>query len=80
MAQPKYPAKARKLRWTGKVQVRIKIDKEGKVVWAKAVSGNKLFWPNCESAARRSTFQKPVFLGESVTVLTSVVYNFVSPR
>jgi TonB family protein len=55
--KPPFPAAARAVRATGEVVVAIKIDKEGKVNFAKAESGHPLLQRAAEAAARQSLFE-----------------------
>ena len=48
---PKYPASAQAVRATGTVNVVVKIDKNGKVISANAISGHPLLRKACEVAA-----------------------------
>lgn len=77
IAQPKYPTTARKMGLEDRVELLIKISSNGNVVSAEPISGNKIFWSNAVRAARLSKFQKPLFLGKPVTVVTTIAYNFV---
>lgn len=80
LAQPKYPAAARKIGLEESVQLLIRISPNGNVVSAEPISGNKIFWPNAVRAARISKFKKPLFLGKPVTIVTTITYNFLLSR
>ena len=56
LAQPVYPAAAKQVRASGKVEVQVLIDESGRVVSASIVSGNPLLRDSALSAARKSTF------------------------
>ena len=77
LAKPPYPSEARSSRASGMVQVQITISEEGKVIFACAMSGNKLLYEASESAAYQSTFKPTTILGKPVKVTGVVVYNFV---
>ncbi len=57
LAKPPYPAAARAVRAIGEVVVEVKIDREGKVAEAKAVSGHPLLRKVSADAARQSLFE-----------------------
>ena len=77
LAVPVYPDIAKKLNAQGKVTIQITLDEEGKVVSAKAISGNSLLRAAGEDAARRSKF-KPTLIGnQPVKANGFIVYNFV---
>jgi len=58
LAKPPYPAAARAVRAVGEVVVEVKIDKEGKVISAKAVSGHPLLRTVSVQAANQSLFEE----------------------
>src|SRR5690606_22356928 len=58
LPKPPYPAVARVVRATGEVVVEVKIDKEGKVISANAVSGHPLLRAVSVQAARGSLFEQ----------------------
>lgn len=57
LVKPPYPAAARAVRAIGEVVVEVKIDKEGKVIEAKAVSGHPLLRNVSADAAKKSLFE-----------------------
>ena len=57
LSKPPYPAAAQAVRATGEVVVEVKIDREGKVVEAKAVSGHPLLRVASVQAAKQSLFE-----------------------
>ncbi len=57
LPKPPYPAAARAVRAIGEVVVEVKIDREGKVVEAKAVSGHPLLRVASAQAAEQSLFE-----------------------
>ncbi len=57
LSKPPYPAAARAVRANGEVVVEVKIDKKGKVVEAKAVSGHPLLRAFSVQAAKQSLFE-----------------------
>lgn len=74
---PAYPEIAKRMNTQGKVTVQIILDKEGKVISAKAVTGHTLLRSTGEEAARKSKF-KPARVGNQAVKATGfIVYNFV---
>lgn len=78
LVQPPYPTIARSARVSGKVQVQITIDEEGKVIEAEAISGHPLLYGAAITAARASTFTPTKLSGQPVKVTGTIIYNFVS--
>jgi TonB family protein len=54
---PVYPEIAKRMKITGEVKVEATVDPEGKVMEAKAVSGNRVLTPAAEEAVRRWRFE-----------------------
>ncbi len=77
LAIPTYPAAARAVRASGAVNVQVKIDEDGEVVIANAVSGHPLLRQAAEKAAKESRFPPTTLEGQIVTVTGIIVYNFV---
>ena len=75
---PPYPAEAKAIRAQGKVEVKIAIDENGKVVRACAVSGAKELQRVSELAAYKSTFTQTKLGGKTVKVTGTIVYMFVA--
>jgi protein TonB len=76
IAEPAYPAEAKAAKALGEVAVDVKLDLEGTVVSAKAVSGEPSLRAAAEAAAMLSKFA-PVFVGtQPVRVSGTIVYNF----
>jgi TonB family protein len=73
--KPPFPAAARAVRATGEVVVAIKIDKEGKVTFAKAESGHPLLQRAAEAAAKQSLFETSENTDELDARLTYVFLN-----
>lgn len=74
---PPYPAIARAANVHGTVAVQIVIDEQGKVISAKATSGNPLLMSAAVQAAYRARFTPTVLGGQPVKVTGSIAYNFV---
>jgi tetratricopeptide (TPR) repeat protein len=77
LAKPAYPLEARSSRASGTVNVQATISEEGKVIFACAVSGNKLLFDASEMAAYQSTFKPTTLSGKAVKVTGVIIYNFV---
>jgi protein TonB len=77
LPKPPYPPLAKQMRIQGSVSVQVLIDETGKVVSAKAVSGN----PALVSAAQRAAFEarfSPTLLDAQPMKVSGVItYNFV---
>ncbi len=77
LALPTYPAEARETKASGGVNVQVTIDEEGKIVSAKAVSGDPSLRAASEEAARNSKFAPTTLKGVPVKVTGVIYYNFV---
>ncbi len=76
LAKPAYPVEARSSRASGAVNVQITINEAGKVIFACAISGNKLLYDASENAAYQSTFSPTTLSGKTVKVMGVIVYYF----
>ncbi len=77
LPQPSFPSSVEKT-VTGKtVKVEVTIDKEGKVVYAKAFIGNKLFYEAAENAAKEAKFHPTELNGEKVEITGVLTYKFI---
>lgn len=74
---PTYPPIARQTRTQGTVIVHVLIDEEGKVIQAKATSGNPLLIPEAQKAALRARFSPTILGDQKVKVSGVITYNFV---
>lgn len=77
LVKPAFPSEARSERASGKVEVSIVFDEQGKVIWVRAISGHPLLRAVCEEAAWQSTFPPLKLSGQPVKVSGVLVYNFV---
>lgn len=75
LPKPAYPAAARAIRARGEVVVTVRIDNEGKVVSADAVSGHPLLLAASLAAARQARFAP---IDDSRESEVALVYVFVS--
>ncbi len=76
LAQPNYPAAAKQIRATGKVEVQVLIDENGRVISATVVNGHPLLREAALDAARKSTFSPTKLSDVPVKVSGVIVYNF----
>jgi TonB family protein len=76
LATPSYPQMARQMHASGQVMVEVAVDESGRVVAAKAVSGNPLLRSAAESAARQSRIIPTRINNENVRTTGLLVYNF----
>jgi len=74
---PPYPPVAKAANVQGPVAVQIVVDEQGKVISAKAVSGNPLLFQAAVQAAYRARFTPTLLGGQPVKVTGSITYNFV---
>lgn len=77
LPKPPYPPMAKQLRIQGTVSVQVLIDETGKVISAKAVSGNPALMNAAQQAAYGARFS-PTMLGDQAMKVSGVItYNFV---
>lgn len=76
LATPAYPQMARQVHASGQVMVEVAVDESGRVVSAKAVSGNPLLRSAAETAARQSRIIPSRINNENVRTTGILVYNF----
>lgn len=77
LPKPPYPSLAKQAGAQGAVNVQVLIDETGKVISAKAISGNPLLKTAAQQAAERARFS-PTMLGDQAVKVSGVItYNFV---
>jgi Ca-activated chloride channel family protein len=76
LVKPERSEAAAKVRAFGTVAVRVKIDENGNVAEAKAVTGNHLLRPSAEKAARETKFAPALVSGRRSEVAGTLVYHF----
>jgi TonB family protein len=77
LPKPPYPPIAKQMRVQGTVNVQVLIDETGKVVSAKAISGNPALIMAAQQAAFGARFS-PTTIGENAVKVSGVItYNFV---
>jgi len=77
--QPQYPARARRMRVTGSVDVQVTISPEGRVAEAKAISGHTLLREAAEEAARQWVFKPAIVNGSAVSTQIVLTFLFKAP-
>jgi protein TonB len=76
LPSPVYPDVARRMRASGIVIVEVVVDENGKVISARAVSGNSVLRDVAVQAAYRARFTPTKLSGLPVKVAGSINYNF----
>ncbi|MDQ1639553.1 MAG: periplasmic protein TonB [Pyrinomonadaceae bacterium] len=77
LPKPPYPAIARQLGIQGAVNVQVVISETGKVISAKAVSGNPALTAAAQQAALQARFSPTILGDQPVKVSGIITYNFV---
>ena len=77
LPKPPYPPLAKQAGADGSVNVQVLIDESGKVVSAKAISGNPLLRVAAQQAAYQARFSPTTLGGQPVKVSGVITYNFV---
>lgn len=78
LLKPYFPKIAKNNKIFGSVDVQIIFDEQGKVIYAKAVSGKKIFFKSAEKAACSSIFSPVQYCGKPNKQKRIIRYNFVS--
>lgn len=73
---PKYPIAAKLAKISGDVSIQVVIDEKGRVISAKAISGEALLRSAAEKAARDATFKPTKLSGQAVKVSGVIIYKF----
>lgn len=76
LLKPIYPPEAENYCAEGKVEVEVSLDSDGRVIAAKAVSGDELLYESALTSAKQATFGR-IVPGKPQHGL--IVYTFVSP-
>ena len=77
LPKPPYPPIAKQLRIQGTVSVQVLIDETGKVISAKAVSGNPALVGAAQQAALQARFSATILGEQPMKVSGVITYNFV---
>lgn len=76
MPHPEYPKEAKKNRDHGTVRVEISINEFGRVISARAVQGDPIFYPSAEKAAMKGLFEPKTIDGKAVPTKLVVEFEF----
>jgi TonB family protein len=79
LPKPSYPQEAKSNRVSGTVVVEVVTNEQGRVVWAKAISGPELLRGVSERAACRAQYSPTIISGRSVRTETTIQYSFELP-
>ncbi|MGI9055687.1 MAG: energy transducer TonB [Pyrinomonadaceae bacterium] len=79
LVKPEYPAAAKAVGASGRVEVKLTIDEEGNVVSAEAISGHPLLRAAAVNAALLSKFKPALLSGNPIKVNGVVAYYFIPP-
>lgn len=77
LVKPKVTEFVRNLRVSGAVEVEIIINKTGKVIYAKAISGNKALYNSAVKAACKSIFSPKIICDKKIMQKKIIHYNFI---
>ena len=77
LVKPVYTPEAYKAGASGQVTVKIVIDENGRVIWARAEEGHPMLRRASEEAAWQTTFPVTKLSGQPVKVSGVLLYNFV---
>ena len=77
LPKPPYPPIAKQMRVQGMVSVQVLIDESGKVISAKAVSGNPALTTAAQQAAFGARFSPTMIGNQAVKVSGVITYNFI---
>jgi TonB family protein len=79
-AYPIYPTIAKQINASGRVQVAIMIDENGRVIEAKAISGHPVLRSAAEDAAKKWIFRPTLLDGKPVKQPGTLTFDFVPPK
>jgi hypothetical protein len=79
LPKPNFPIEAKKAKAGGKVEIRVKANESGEVVFTEVVSGNPLLLESSIEAAKRAKYAPQTCDGKPMVTNGSIVYNFVLP-
>jgi TonB family protein len=75
---PYYPNEAKRLRISGQVKVEAIVDETGKVIYARAISGQPFLRQAAEQAARVSSYQpKKTCDDKPIKFRRTIIHNFI---
>lgn len=76
LPKPVYSEEAKRLKASGRINVSVVVDENGKVISAKAMNGPAVLREAAEAAARQATFAPRVEGGVTVKVAGTLTYDF----
>jgi hypothetical protein len=79
LPKPNFPIEAKKAKASGKVEIRVKANENGEVVFTEAISGNPLLLESSIEAAKRAKYSPQTCDGKAMVTNGSIVYNFIAP-
>ena len=79
LPKPAYPEEAKSKKVTGTVEVDLVTNEEGRVVWAKAVSGPELLYDVSMKAACRARYSPTLISGRAIKTENTIGYVLVLP-
>jgi TonB family protein len=74
--EPLYPPEAKAVQVSGSVVVEVRVDEQGRVMSARALSGHPLLRDAALDAARQWVFKPTSLQGEPVKVIGTITFNF----
>ena len=77
LPKPAYPPIAKHAGIQGAVNVQVLVDETGRVISAKAVSGNPMLMPAAQQAALGARFSPTMLGDQAVKVSGVIIYNFM---
>jgi protein TonB len=77
LPKPAYPPMAKQVGIQGPVNVQVLVDETGKVISAKAISGNPLLMHAAQQAAMGARFSPTMLGDQAVKVSGVIIYNFM---
>jgi TonB family protein len=78
LPKPAYPKDTKVAKASGMVEVNVVTNEQGRVIWARAVSGHPLLQAAAAKAACRARFTPSTRSGRAVKTETFITYNFVA--
>jgi TonB family protein len=78
LPKPAYPKDAKAAKASGMVKINVVTNEQGRVIWARAVSGHPLLQAAASKAACHARFTLAERSGRAVKTETFITYNFVA--
>lgn len=77
---PTYPPEAKAQKISGPVRIRVVVDEDGNVIWAKGIEGHPLLQEASIRAACQSLFSPEKISGRPIKVSREISYNFLNEQ